>query len=71
MRTPVRLLVPLTTLGLALAALPAVAGPPSLPDAASGAKAKKKTEQPAATAPFDYIAQAPALSQPTYPDVVT
>ncbi|HWG93444.1 MAG TPA: CocE/NonD family hydrolase [Mycobacteriales bacterium] len=70
MRTPVRLLVPLATLGLALAAVPAVAGPPSLPDVAKGKG--KKTEQPAASAaPFDYIAQAPRLSQPTYTDLIT
>ena len=59
-RTPVRLLVPLTALGLGLSVLPAL-GAPALPGVPGQ---DRKAAAPAA--PFDYIAQAPKLSQPIY-----
>ena len=73
MRARVRLLVPLTALGLGLSALPAVAGGSGLPDAASD-RARQATGQAstaeAVAGPFDYVAQAPQLSQPEYDALV-
>jgi predicted acyl esterase len=74
-RLPVRLVVPLAAAGLGVAVLPATAGAPSaLPEVAAeraSAAVFGADADGGSAAPFDYIAQAPALSQPAYPDTVT
>jgi predicted acyl esterase len=74
-RPPVRLVVPLAALGLAFSVVPAVAGPPALPEQASptatfAVGAQGAEQEPATAGPFDYIAQAGALSQPTDAELV-
>jgi uncharacterized protein len=73
-RTTVRLLVPLAAAAVGLSALPAAAAGvvPSLPGSSSdraGAaqSARDGAEAAGNSVPFDYAAQADALSQPDYP----
>lgn len=75
MRLPVRLVVPLAAAGLGLSVLPAAAGGPSvLPDVASERAAEVlfgAADDDTSAGPFDYIAQADALSQADFPETVT
>jgi predicted acyl esterase len=75
-RTSLRFIVPLAAASLGLSVVPALAGPPPLPpkasDTARGAVGQSPVTEPEeAAGPFDYIAQAPQLSQPRYPEIVT
>jgi len=75
-RTSLRLTVPLAAAAVGLSVLPAFAGQgkvPALPgQAAPAASAALGTAagDPSSAAPFDYAAQADALSQPVYPKTV-
>ena len=63
MRLPLRLVVPLAALAVGASVVPSLAaGPPP----GKG----KPSKGAASSAPFDYRAQAPLLSQPQYPDTV-
>jgi putative CocE/NonD family hydrolase len=57
-RAPVRIVVPLAAVAVGLSVLPAVAGGATSPEGAAATST---------SAPFDYIAQEPLLTQPNYP----
>lgn len=70
MRLPLRLVVPLAAAAVGVSVLPALAvGPPD--GRGPGTKPGRPVTAEPAAGPFDYIAQAPRLSQPLYPQTVT